>query len=687
LFQLTSISIILFITTLINLFTTAASWNRRKNRAGGYFAFGMLSATFWTLAAALDYAAVPLADKIFFAKLETIGYNSALALFAMFGLSYAGRDDWLEKTWVRGLFIALPLSDILLAWTNDLHHWLWRGFLPVAGPGNTVIFEHGPALVWTALSGYSLILILIASLWQAARRSSTLARRQATLLLVAVLVPMVSNLVYLVLNEAAKGIDWTSITFSLSGLLCLLALYGARLLDLTPIARNVLIEQMSDGVLVLDGGNRLVDANLSAQHLLGIEKKNYGASIEEVFARQPEMTALLATADGKAGFEINLGGRDVFFDIQMTPLEDARGWPCGRVIVVRDISERKRMEAALRLSEDKFHKAFHSSPDAIAITRLEDGRIVEVNEGFCRLSGYSRQESMEDSTLALGLWANPHDREQVVAQLQQGGLVQGQEYSFRSKSGELLTGVYSGEIIRLGTEAYILSTIHDITRRKQAEEELLAAQQQLLEQHRELAKVQERQRVRRDLHDSVSQSINSLVLFTETLVASLERGNIERTRQIVERVQESARQANKEIRLLLYGLQDTGVEEFFSLTEALEDRLTKVERRTGVRAKLIQDDLQDVPPMEWTENLFWIAIEALNNALKYSQAHHVEIILRSPGTGFEMEISDDGNGFDPGKVRPGGLGMRSMRERTELLGGKLEVISSPGNGTRVCFRA
>jgi PAS domain S-box-containing protein len=136
------------------------------------------------------------------------------------------------------------------------------------------------------------------------------------------------------------------------------------------------------------------------------------------------------------------------------------------------LTERQRVEAALRLSEEKFSKAFHASPDAILISRLSDGRIVEVNEGFCRLTEYTRQESLAHSSLTLNIWANPQDRDRLIAALQENNSVRDDEFDFSSKSGKPLHCLYSGEIIQLGDEAHILSVVRDISERKQIEENL-----------------------------------------------------------------------------------------------------------------------------------------------------------------------------------------------------------------------
>jgi diguanylate cyclase (GGDEF)-like protein/PAS domain S-box-containing protein len=141
------------------------------------------------------------------------------------------------------------------------------------------------------------------------------------------------------------------------------------------------------------------------------------------------------------------------------------------------IIQRKQTETALQESEERFHKAFHSSPDAILISRLRDGRLIEVNEGFCRITGYSRQEALANSSISLGLWNNPKDRERVVDTLREKQQIREQEFEFRTKSGGKIYGLVSGEIIFLGDEAHVISIVHDISEQKRAESALRQSEQ------------------------------------------------------------------------------------------------------------------------------------------------------------------------------------------------------------------
>ena len=216
----------------------------------------------------------------------------------------------------------------------------------------------------------------------------------------------------------------------------------------------------------------------------------------------------------------------------------------------------------------------------------------------------------------------------------------------------------------------------DITEQIIAEEALLR-----------LAAVDERQRLARDLHDSVNQSIHSMVLFSETLVSTLDKNNLERARQIVERLQESARQALKETRLMLYQLQPSNVNGDLDLIRDLEIRLLSVERHAGVRAQILQEGSIEHLPHGWHENLFWITIEALNNALKHAQARNIQIIIRCLPRRLDLEVHDDGKGFDPDKPHTGGLGLQNMHDRAHLLGGELSILTAPGKGSKVCFSA
>jgi two-component system, cell cycle sensor histidine kinase and response regulator CckA len=154
---------------------------------------------------------------------------------------------------------------------------------------------------------------------------------------------------------------------------------------------------------------------------------------------------------------------------QAEPVQDGR--PAGNVIMT-NITGHKQAVDALKFSEEKFYKAFQSSPDPIIITRLSDGKIIDVNEGFCFLSGYSKDEALQSSTVALNVWANIRDRDKLLAGLNDNKTVRDMEFQFRSRSGKIFDCLVSGEIILIGDETHILVVVRDITELKRQEREL-----------------------------------------------------------------------------------------------------------------------------------------------------------------------------------------------------------------------
>jgi PAS domain S-box-containing protein len=138
----------------------------------------------------------------------------------------------------------------------------------------------------------------------------------------------------------------------------------------------------------------------------------------------------------------------------------------------RDIAERKQAEEALRKSEEKFAKAFRSSPIAIAVTRRSDGRIVEINEATLKLLHFDRDEVIGRTTLELSVWVDVADRDDYVGRLSRDGSARDLEYRLRTRDGDIVTIQLSAELLELSGEPCMLATLVDLTQRKQAEEAL-----------------------------------------------------------------------------------------------------------------------------------------------------------------------------------------------------------------------
>ncbi|NET56254.1 MAG: AAA family ATPase, partial [Symploca sp. SIO2E6] len=286
---------------------------------------------------------------------------------------------------------------------------------------------------------------------------------------------------------------------------------------------NQFLEAMPVGIEVIDASGKLHYTNQKAIELLGkgvvpstnLEEiaevyQNYIAGTNQIFPieKLPILRALKGETTNTDDLEIHQGEQIIPIESWGTPIYDERGNIVYAMVAFTDITERKRaeklladynrtlaqevaqrtwelkqeiaerllVEEALTLSEEKFSKAFRSSPNAITITTVTDGRHIEVNESFCQFTGYTSEEILGYTAVELNLWVNPEDRHSLFQMLSTDGVVRNYEFSFQTKSGSVKTALLSAEIINISGQEYLLAISNDITERKQAEEALIQAE-------------------------------------------------------------------------------------------------------------------------------------------------------------------------------------------------------------------
>jgi diguanylate cyclase (GGDEF)-like protein/PAS domain S-box-containing protein len=267
------------------------------------------------------------------------------------------------------------------------------------------------------------------------------------------------------------------------------ALEGEQLLRGSKAKLQTALENMADAVFISDTNGALIDFNSAFATFHKFRTKqdcaNHHNDYQEILEISTlnndllplDMWAVPRALRGESAInaEYKVRRKDTgdswIGSYNFSPLLDELGNITGSVVVARDISEHKRTEESLRASEMRYRTAFQTSHDAMAINTVADGRYLDINQTFVEMSGYEHDEVIGRTSLELGLWADPHDREKLVKILRHGPCPYHQA-RFRRKSGEIFWGVMSASLIELDGRKCLLSVTRDISQAKCAEEEI-----------------------------------------------------------------------------------------------------------------------------------------------------------------------------------------------------------------------
>jgi PAS domain S-box-containing protein len=444
-----------------------------------------------------------------------------------------------------------------------------------------------------------------------------------------------------------------------------------------------------EGICISHNG-RVLDVNNQFLAMFGYERSEViGRKIIELVA--PESRALVAEAvrSGRETiYEHRLLRKDgtPFFAEAQAKMVHAGGQTL-RMTALRDITNRKHVEQALLESEEKFSKAFQASPDGICITELESGRFMEVNEGYCRIFNYTREELIGHSAAELGIFEQPEARLPFVQAVRNAGSVRDMELTTYGRGRRKILVHVSAECIELGTHPCIVSVIHDVTERKRTEaerDESIAREAQARADYTfQLIASQEAERMRiaRELHDGLSQ--NLLLIKNRAHLQMAGAKLSEEVREEFQGISNIASQAIAEVRQISRDLHPHQLD-LLGLTRALRALIDNADESSEIDVSGKFDSADDLFPRESATNVYRIVQESLNNILKHSCAKAARISLERDVHEVQLRIEDDGCGFKAGRNGGGkGLGLKNIAERVRMLGGKMKLDSQPGNGTRI----
>ncbi len=334
----------LFLGGLVCASLALYTW-RQETEVARSFALLMAAVAWWSLSYGCELTTTRLDHILIWAKIEYPGIVSTPVFFFLFVLAYSGRSRSLSRRQRAALFV-IPAITVLLVWTLP-HHRLYYADWGLAEANGYVTFDRVQGIGYWIIVCYSYLLILtgLALLAQMLITSSRVYRGQIAVVFISALIPWLANLALNPTGLWGPSVDATPLVFAPSSLLLAISLFRFRFLDLLPVARSALVESMADAWIVLDNQRRIVDLNAAARRLIGRRVETpVSRTANEVFAHWPEMLPLLnVLEDGRSEIR-SVDGQQRHLEMHRTLLRDAGGRSTGRLIVLRDITEQKRME-------------------------------------------------------------------------------------------------------------------------------------------------------------------------------------------------------------------------------------------------------------------------------------------------------------------------------------------------------
>ncbi len=351
---------------------------------------------------------------------------------------------------------------------------------------------------------------------------------------------------------------------------------------------NRMLDEAAVSITIHDRSGKFLFANKTALHMHGYESFEDFSKVNLTELDTPEYAKLIPirnlniTKYGETAFEASHFRKDGSpFPLHVIAKKII--WEGQEAVlgISLDISKLKEVELALSKSEEKFSKAFYISPLAVTITRLSDGLLIDVNDAFCEISGYSREEAMSASSIALNLWSDPKDRDFVLKELEEKGAVTGKEFIFRRKDGKTITGLFSSHVLELNGRKCALSCINDISQRKAAEKDREELHAQLMHAQKMEAVGQLAGGIAHDFNNAL-QVING---YSQLLLKSL--GDNHEQKESVEHIFRAGKHAaNLTRQLLAFGRRQILRLDYSDLNQIIGEFIKMLRRVIGENIKI-----------------------------------------------------------------------------------------------------
>jgi PAS domain S-box-containing protein len=335
---------VLFAATTLSVWAAVIARTKRSMPGSSAFGWLMLATALWSFTSAMHALVTDRDARIIIAKVQYLGVAPIGVLWLMFATKYS-RVPWLGDRVLRLLVWVIPAITLMLVATNEQHAFYWSAITEVpAASGVRLVYSGGPWYWVNAVYSYLLVLIGTLIVVRGLRRFPPPYRRQTAMIIAGVMVPWAGNALYLS-GVLSPGLDPTPIAFSVSGACLTFGMYRYRLFGLVPVARDMVVDSMDDGVIVLDAHRHIVDLNAAAERYTGCTPASFGRPIEEVVAWWNDAVTEDRPMDHRVPAMVKVEPGPRYFEIKVSAVRDAERHFAGWLVIIHDVSSRRRTEA------------------------------------------------------------------------------------------------------------------------------------------------------------------------------------------------------------------------------------------------------------------------------------------------------------------------------------------------------
>ncbi|WP_321287332.1 histidine kinase N-terminal 7TM domain-containing protein [uncultured Sunxiuqinia sp.] len=366
-YLITSLTIILLMSGITGIVISIYLYKYRKTPGILYLLLLQIAIAAWAFFYALEYSATVVESKIFWSKLSYLGIVFAPVFFYLFSLHFAYKQHRINATLLASLF-GLSTIFLISVTTNDYHFLHWKSYHidPIL---NTTIYTYGVSFWLVFAFNYILLTLSIANIIPLIFKYPENYQQQIIFIVIACVFPVVGNVMYVFNVGPIQGFDWTPIFFAFSGVILTYINLRFGIFDLIPIARNKLLSILPDGVIIVDKHRRIADVNPAFLELTHRSKNDtIGKSLADVFPKQKSLIDQLAPKEQIESMELEaeLSGQLTYFDIRVTSLFDQANQMNGKLIVLRNITEKTINQQSIQKKNQQLKKEIEEKEKLIA---------------------------------------------------------------------------------------------------------------------------------------------------------------------------------------------------------------------------------------------------------------------------------------------------------------------------------